>query len=207
MTTGPPGGLWQAAGAAGLGLAAAAGQAPLGLWPLTAAALAGLIWLVAAASGQRRAALLCWLAGAAHFGATLSWLAEPFLVEPERHGWMAPFAVVLMAGGLALVWAGAGAAGHALGGRSARRRAAGLAAALAAAEVARGHLFTGFPWAMPGHVWVETPVAQLAARAGATGLTAFTLAAAALPAAFGPGGRGALAGTALAAALLGGAWA
>jgi apolipoprotein N-acyltransferase len=120
---------------------------------------------------------------------------------------MAPFAVVLMAGGLALVWAGAGAAGHALGGRSARRRAAGLAAALAAAEVARGHLFTGFPWAMPGHVWVETPVAQLAALAGATGLTAFTLAAAALPAAFGPGGRGALAGTALAAALLGGAWA
>ncbi|MCC6304401.1 MAG: apolipoprotein N-acyltransferase [Rhodobacteraceae bacterium] len=197
----------RAVAAAALGLAAAAGQAPFGLWPLTLLALAGLLGLVAGAPGPRRAALWGWLAGAGHFGLALAWLVEPFLVEPDRHGWMAPFAVVLMAGGLALLWAGAAAGGHALGGGSAPRRAVGVALALAFAEYLRGHLLTGFPWAMPGHAWVGTPLAQVAALAGATGLTALTFLLVALPAVLGPGRRGALAGAGLAGGLVALLWA
>ncbi len=127
---------------------------------------------------------MAWLAlfgGAGYFGLALAWIVEPFLVEPETYGWMGPFAVVLMAFGLSLFWA---AAALIAGRFDGWRRPAMLVIALTVAEFARGHVLTGFPWAAPGQVWIDTPVAQLAALAGPTGLTLLTLAAAALPAAF-----------------------
>ena len=185
------------------GVAAAAGQAPLGLWPLTLAGFAGLVALVAGARSARRAAILAWIGGAGHFAAAMFWIVEPFLVDAARHGWMAPFALVLISGGLALFWGAAGAVAGAMRGRAAR--ALGFAAALALAELARGYAFTGLPWAAPGHVWIDTPFAQLAVLAGAPGLTALTLLVAALPvAARGPWPR-ALAVT-LAIAALGAGW-
>ena len=41
--------------------------------------------------------------------------------------------------------------------------ALGFVAAFAALEWLRGVILTGFPWAMVGHVWIGTPVDQLAA--------------------------------------------
>ncbi|MDZ7906923.1 MAG: apolipoprotein N-acyltransferase [Gemmobacter sp.] len=179
-----------------LGLLAAAGQAPLGAWWLAMPAFTGICWLVANAPGGRIALWRGWLAGVGYFAGALNWIVQPFLVEPERYGWMAPFALVLMAAGLALFWAVA-AAGTGLGGRSRAGRALGFALALTGAEALRGFLFTGFPWALPGHIWIDTPVAQFAALTGANGLTLLTLLLAALPAAFGLRGCGAaLAGSA-----------
>lgn len=163
----------RAALAAGAGVLIAAGQAPLGAWWLAVPALAGLIRLVAAAPGARRAALLGLAGGAGYFAAALSWIIEPFLIDAARDGWMAPFAVVLLALGLGLFWAGAAALGQ-------RAGAYGFATALAATELLRGYLFTGFPWASIGHIWIDTPLAQLAAFAGAPGLTLLTCLAAAL---------------------------
>jgi apolipoprotein N-acyltransferase len=163
--------------AAALGAGLALGQAPWGLWWLALPALAGLLALVAAAPGWRAAAWLGWAGGTGHFAAALFWIVEPFLVDPARHGWMAPFALAAMAGGLALFWSAAAGLGHRLApGRG--LRAPTIAAALAASELARGHVLTGFPWALPGHIWLDTPLAQLAAGMGASGLTALTLAAA-----------------------------
>jgi apolipoprotein N-acyltransferase len=142
---------------------------------------AGLIYLVAASTGVGRAAWLGWLGGAGHFGAALFWIVEPFLVDPVRHAWMAPFAALALAFGLGLFWALAAGVGAWFGG-SARHRAGGFAVALAAMELARGHVLTGFPWAQPGHIWLDTGVMQGAAFVGASGLTALTLALAALPA-------------------------
>lgn len=166
--------------ALGLGALAAAGQAPLGLWPATLLGLVGVVWLVAAAPGPRAAARAGWLAGTGHFAAALFWIVEPFLVDPARHGWMAPFALVLMAGGLALFWAGAAALAQWLG-PSPGRRALAFGVTLAGVEIARGHVLTGFPWAQPGHVWIDTPLAQLASLIGAPGLTVATALAVALP--------------------------
>lgn len=186
------------AAAAGLGLAIAAGQAPLGLWWLALPALGALMALIGRATTWRRAALLGWVGGAGHFAGAMFWIVEPFLVEPEIYGWMAPFALVLMAFGMALFWALAAGAGHALAGG--RWRPAALAMAFAATELMRGYVLTGFPWALLGHVWIDTPVAQLATIAGPNGLTLLNTTLAALPLVL------PRAGWPLAAALLAGGW-
>ncbi|MCE6968766.1 apolipoprotein N-acyltransferase [Cereibacter sphaeroides] len=160
------------------GLVMATGQAPLGLWWLALPALVALTGLVASAATARRAALLALLGGAGHFALALSWIVEPFLIDVERYGWMAPFALVLMAFGLALFW---GAAGWLSGRLAPGHRAIGFATTLAAAELARGYLLTGFPWAMIGHVWVGAWPAQVASLVGPSGLTLMTTLAAALP--------------------------
>lgn len=157
-----------------LGPLVALGQAPWGLWPLTVLALAGVALLVVRAPTARRAALRAWAAAATQFALALHWLVEPFLVDVAATGWMAPFAVALMAGGLALFWGAAGWAAHRLAQGHAARLAVFLLAMLAA-ESLRGWLFTGFPWAMLGHVWIGTPADQIAALGGALGLSALTL--------------------------------
>lgn len=197
----------QLALAAALGAAIATGQAPLGLWPVALVALAVLTMRIAAEAQPARAIWLGWIAGAGHFAAALFWIVEPFLVEPWRHGWMAPFALLLMAFGMALFWALAAGVAGAVGGASPGRRAIALAVALAGADLLRGYAFTGFPWALIGHVWVGTPLMQAAAFTGPVGLTLITTLAAALPAmAQGLRGRAGLAAlSAVALALIWGA--
>ncbi|WP_114964708.1 apolipoprotein N-acyltransferase [Alkalilacustris brevis] len=193
-------------GAALLGALVAAGQAPLGWWWLSLPALAALMALIATEARAGRAVWLGWFGGAAYFAAALFWIVEPFFVDPARHGWMAPFALIGMSFGLALFWALAAGAAFWLGGASLRARARGLVLTLAAAELLRGHVLTGFPWAMPGHIWLDTPLAQLAALIGASGLTALTFALAALPLLAGAGWLRRGAGGVAAFALLAGGW-
>ncbi|MGR3503818.1 apolipoprotein N-acyltransferase [Pseudaestuariivita sp.] len=161
---------WRAGlGYAALGGLAALGQAPFDLWPLAFAAFAALFYALPL-EDARGAGWRLWAFGFGYFLVALHWVFEPFLVDPVRHGWMAPFAVGLLAGGLALFWAIAGWL-------TVRMRGGAVLLALlwALAELARGHVFTGFPWAMPGYIWVETPVRHLAAYIGPYGLTAWTV--------------------------------
>ena len=158
-----------------LGPLAALGQAPWGLWPLTLLALAGVMALVAGAPSAGRAFLRAWAAGGAQFGIALGWLIEPFLVDAAATGWMAPFAVALMAFGLALFWGGAAALAVAAA-RGSVARLWLFALMMLGFEALRGWVFTGFPWAMLGHVWIGTPVDQIAALGGALSLSALALA-------------------------------
>lgn len=182
------------------GAAAALGQAPLSLWWVTLPALAVLFHLVVRQPGAGEAAWVGLFAGAGYFAVALNWIIEPFLVDPARHGWMAPFAILFMSFGLALFWAAAAGVAHRL-----PRRGLGLAVTLTAAELARGYLLTGFPWALVGHVWIGTAPAQVAALAGPTGLTLMTLLVAALLAARRPAAL-ALSALILAAATGFGTW-
>lgn len=160
------------------GLAAALGQAPWGLWPVALVGLAGLVAAVARAPGLRAAFGLGWLGGFAMLALALAWIVEPFFVEADRHAWMAPFALAILPGGLALFWGMAGALAAWLA-PAGPRRAWVLVPALTGAEALRGHLFGGLPWALPGHIWIDTPLAQVAALGGALALTALALALAA----------------------------
>ncbi len=157
------------------GLAAALGQVPWSLWPLALIGLAGLLHLVAVEPSVRRATLLAFGAGTAHFALALNWIVEPFLIEPEVYGWMAPFALIFMAAGGGLFWAFPVWVARRLSGQP----LPALVLALTLSDLARGYVLTGFPWALIGHVWIDTPVAQLAALVGPTGLSLLTLALAA----------------------------
>jgi len=154
----------------GTGALAALGQAPWGLWPLTLAGVALLYALWRQTDGWRAAAWLGFGAGTGHFLLALHWITEPFMVDAARHGWMAPFALVALAAGLGLFWGAALALARAAGGG-----AAAFVAGLGLAEALRGRLFTGFPWAQPGHALIDTPLLHWASWLGAPGLLTLVL--------------------------------
>lgn len=160
----------------GLGMIAALGQAPLGFWWATLAALAGLVWLLEQVPDRRGTFLTGLFAGTGYFAVALNWIIEPFLIDLPRTGWMAPFAVVLLSAGLGLFWGVAAALA-----RLFPHRALGFVLAFVALEWLRGVILTGFPWAMLGHVWIGTPLDQVAALGGPSVLGLLTLLAAALP--------------------------
>lgn len=178
-----------------LGAVMALGHAPLGWWWATI--LAGAAVFAHMSATPRAAAVWLWLAGLGYFGLALVWIVQPFFIDPAAHGWMAPFALVLMAGGMALFWGGAGlAAGF---GRVA------VATLFLALDALRGFVLTGFPWAMLGHVLIETPLVQLSSLGGA-GLLSSVVLVTALLAAIPRTWRGRMAGGTAAAVLLAGAW-
>ena len=173
------------AGSAALagGILAALAFPPFGFLP-GLAGFALILWALdrPAPHPLRAAAFRGWLAGLGYFSVSVAWIVEPFLVDERTHGWMAPFALVLMAGGLSLFWAAAGAAWRRLRPQGGARVLV-FAGAFAGAEWLRGHLLTGFPWNLPGEAWpAGSPLSQGAALVGAYGLTWITLVLAAAPA-------------------------
>jgi apolipoprotein N-acyltransferase len=162
------------------GLAAAAAFPPFGLLP-GLLGYAVLLRLLDAEGPRplRQAFFRGWLAGVGYFALSVWWITEPFLVEPEIHGWMAPFALLLMAGGLALFWGLAGLV-YRLARPTGPLRVLVFAGALTLTEWLRGHVLTGFPWNLPGETWAAgSAPSQAAALVGAYGLTWITLALAA----------------------------
>lgn len=169
--------------ALGAGLAAALAHPPFGVLP----GLLGyplLLWLIDSADADRplRSAFWRgWLAGAAYFGVGAWWIAEAFLVDIVHHGWMAPFAVTFMAGGIALFWGAACLAYRWIADRTPGGPGLGrvlvFAGVLAVFEWLRGHVLTGFPWNLVGETWrAGSAMSQTAALVGAYGLTWITLA-------------------------------
>lgn len=139
-----------------------------------------LIWLLDAAPAGRGAFWTGWCAGFGYFVTGLHWVGHAFLVDAEQFLWLMPFAVTLLPLGLGLFWGLAFWLAHRSGARG-PWLAAALAAALTLTEFARGHVLTGFPWALPGYVWVETPVMQAASWAGPWGMILITIVLTGLP--------------------------
>jgi apolipoprotein N-acyltransferase len=176
-------------GWSGRGLALLAGAAaglahpPFGFLP----GLLGYALLLALIDAEdprplRSALFRGWLAGVGYFSVSMWWITEPFMVDAKEQGWMAPFALILMAGGLALFWALAAGLYRALQPRGTGRILV-FAGCLAGFEWLRGHVLTGLPWDLPGETWAAgSAPSQMAAVVGAYGLTWITLAIAAAPA-------------------------
>ncbi|ETX28386.1 apolipoprotein N-acyltransferase [Roseivivax isoporae] len=154
------------------GAAFASGQAPFDLWPVALAGLVGALVLLAGAMHPGRAGWTGWAFGAGYFAVSMAWIVEPFLIDAAVTGWMAPFGLLGLSGGLALFWAAAFWAAARLGGGWR------IVPFWALAELARAYVLTGFPWGLVGYVWTPTPAAHWAALLGPHGLTLVTLAAA-----------------------------
>lgn len=172
---------------AALGGASALSMAPFYLFPALILTLGGAVWAIDGAMRQRRplrAALWRgWAFGFGYFAAGFYWVGYSFLVTPDAHLWLLPFAAAAFPGGLALFfavgfWAGAWFW------RADWRRILIFAVAISATEWLRGNILTGFPWNLFGYTWgVSVETMQIASVVGIYGLTLATIMAFAAPAA------------------------
>lgn len=165
-------GIWgERARKARLGVAALAGacgalsQAPYDLAPFILLMLAVGFWAWDQSAGPRGAFVTGWMLGAAYFALSLRWIVEPFQVDAATYGWMAPFALALLAGGLGLFWGAAFALARWLGSGVA------LIVAWTGSEFVRAYVFTGFPWANPAQALLDTGLAAGLGVVGPHGLT------------------------------------
>ena len=189
--------------AAGLGAAGALSFEPFRAFPLLLLAYAALVLLLDGASaGERRfrdAALTGWAFGFGFFLVGHYWIGYAFLVDAEAHAWQMPFAMVLLPAGLALFFAAA-ASLCMTAWRPGVQRVFVFALVFTIAEWLRGHIFTGFPWNLPGYGWsASTAMLQSASIFGVYGLSLLTLlfGASLVLLARGDGGRGKLVPAAL----------
>ena len=151
--------------AALLGGGVGLGHAPLSLWLISIACLILFFRLSRDAAAPIK---IGWAFGFGYFLVTLNWIVEPFLVDLQTTGFMAPFALILMAGGLALFWAGAGWFARRFG-------PLGWVVGLTLADYLRGVLFTGFPWGLLSYTLAESPFIGFFAWVGPHGVTLFLL--------------------------------
>jgi apolipoprotein N-acyltransferase len=213
-------GVKRAAFAILLGAASVLAFAPAHAWPVLFVTFGGLIWLLDGCQAQcpnrgarlRCAALIGFWFGFGYFLGGFYWIAEAFLVEPWRHGWLIPFVMTAMPAGMALFYAAAGALAMLMW-RPGAARVFALAIALGLAEYARGHVLTGLPWNLIGYALLpEGPLMQLAALLGVYALSLLAVLLFAAPAAIWSDGQlpsksaAALAALALVALGLGYGW-
>ncbi|WP_433989664.1 Apolipoprotein N-acyltransferase (plasmid) [Pseudoseohaeicola sp. NH-UV-7] len=164
------------------GAGTALGLAPFDLWPVAVFGLIAGYVLFSAAATLRRSSLIGWAFGTGYFAVALHWIVEPFAVDAARHLWMAPFALVFMATGLALFWGAAFALAHWLAPPPARwTQGVALALCLGLAELARSYVLTGFPWAVLSQIWVSTQAIQWISVIGPHGLVLLALLAVWMP--------------------------
>lgn len=165
--------------AALLGAFAGLAFAPFHLTLALAISLIGLIWMVDGARGQKRwgRAVFArgWAFGFGHFLVSMHWTASPFLVEPEKHAIFLWMPLLLLPGGMALIWGGAMSMAGAFWSSSPSRIFV-FSLFFAMAEWVRGNLFGGFPWNLAGTSWVPGgAISQAASLGGVYWLTVLTI--------------------------------
>ena len=67
---------------------------PLHAWPALIVGFTGLVWILDGCARPRSACLAGWWFGFGYFGFGLYWIASALTIEPERVGWMIPFAAL-----------------------------------------------------------------------------------------------------------------
>ena len=153
--------------------------APIHAWQVLFVSFGLLVWMLDGCHARnstlgdrlRCAALTGFWFGFGYFFTGLYWIAEAFLVEPWRHGWLIPFVMTAMPGGMALFYAAAAALAMMLW-RPGAARVFALSIAFGLAEYARGHVLTGLPWNLLGYGLTATlPTMQTAAIFGAYALS------------------------------------
>lgn len=198
---------WRRCAAAALcGALATLAMPPFYLFPFLVPAFCGLYWLSGGARDGRQAFATGWCFGFLQFATGLYWITNALLVDADKFGWLAPFAVSGLSLGLAIFPAAVVLVFHAARRRGWADGAAGallFALAWTVAEWLRGHILTGFPWNLIATTWSFSPaMSQSVALFGAYGLSFVTVLAAIAPAlAFTSGGASAKRAVGSAAAL------
>ena len=160
------------------GAVAALSMPPLFFLPALFVALPLWVWCLDGAetgSGWKRlfgsAFFIGFFFGLGYFLVAIHWVGAAFFVDGGIMLALMPVAVLAMAAALALFWGVASAIAHLFWYNSPLRIVV-LAITLSAAEFARGHLFTGFPFDLLGYaLTANETMMQLTALVGVYGLT------------------------------------
>jgi apolipoprotein N-acyltransferase len=167
-----------------LGLCVVAALPPFYVLPLAFVGFSGFFLILEKAQTKRSAFFLGWCFGVGFFGGGLYWLANAFLVNADKHGWLIPIAVPGLAAGMGVfigitalfahfIWRGRKELSSTLG------RILLFAVAWTLIEWLRSWIFTGFPWNLIGTIWAfSDAMIQPAAWVGAFGLSLITVLAA-----------------------------
>lgn len=162
---------WELLLAATVGALHTAAYVHTAAWPIQLAAVAVLVWRLTQA-GPGRAAAVGLAFGTAWLGAGTWWL----FISLHRYGglpaWMAVAAIAALSAFLSLYLAAACAGFSRWRSRRAGADALLFAALWLLAELARGVIFTGFPWVASAYAHVDGPLARLAPFIGAFGIGA-----------------------------------
>ncbi|MBR9972949.1 apolipoprotein N-acyltransferase [Magnetospirillum sulfuroxidans] len=156
---------------------------PLGALPVLLPSLCGLVWVLEGARTRRHAFGVGWWWAWAWYAIGFYWIGNAMLVDPERFGWMIPFATLGL-GAVQAVFIGIATLLTHLTRVGGISRVLVLAGMWTVMEWVRAWFLTGFPWNPLGSVWDAVPaVLQLASVVGVFGLCGFTILVFALPAA------------------------
>ncbi len=138
-------------------------MAPTNFWPAIFIGLSTLFLCISKAPSATRAGLYGFAFSLGYFGFSLSWIGNALLVEDNPYWWAWPLAV----SGLPIILSLFTFTFCALHKKICRHKTGiitfiSFSIALILTDLARGHLFTGFPWNLYGYTWVDTPIAQVA---------------------------------------------
>ena len=149
--------------------------APFFAFPLIIPSFTGLYWLLDAATSRRRCFAIGWWWGWGFHMTGLYWFCVALLTDAEAFAWLIPFALFGLTGVIAIYagiacWLNSWVRGHGI------IKLLSFTAIWILVEYARAHLFSGFPWNLPGYSFgFSLPSLQMAAWIGVYGLTGFTV--------------------------------
>jgi len=158
------------------------GHAPFFIWPVFLMCFAlFMVRLDGAAPFENRVKAGFWRGlffGFGYFLFGFYWISSAFIARGPEYVAMMPFAVFLFCLVLSLFWAAASALYVKFTHGSKRpRRAIVFACLFFLTEYARGHVFGGLPWNLPGYIFhAGEPISQIASLVGVYGLSAIAMA-------------------------------
>lgn len=165
------------------GIIGAYAMAPNYIWPAMFIGLSGFYYLYATAKTNKSAAFIAFLFGIGYHVTGLYWIGNALLVEGNEFRWVWPISVIGLPTLLSLFIAGFAYIAKRF---SDPYKISGFlifAIALSLSEWVRGHIFSGFPWNLYGHMWINTPpILQAVSIFGMFTVTTLTLLWCALPA-------------------------
>lgn len=147
-------------------------MAPFYLFPLMAVSLGGLCTILRHRETGKDFFFIGFLWGLGYFLFGLYWISVALHVDIARYWWAVPLALVALPAALSLFTAVALYFLKHIKTNNIYMHALSVACLLSLSELARGYLFTGFPWNMIGHMWgFYAPIMQIASVIGVYGFS------------------------------------
>lgn len=155
-----------------LGCFAALGMAPVYAWPLLAMGYATLIYQLIRTTNWKQSALYSFVFFFGYYLASLYWVSSSLFVDFDTWWWALPFSFA----GLPLALSLFPTVATTIASFAPRYKAIAFIFALILADILRSHLFTGFPWNLPAHSWVNNDIVMASLPTiGLTILNALTI--------------------------------